>query len=538
MRYLIACMAFFLSLLSSYFAEEEIPSPDRVIEMVMRDGVKLPANVYLPQESKLHTFPCVLVRHPLGKDRVSPYWLQLLHDGYALVVQSTRACCDERGESLPYVSDGWSDDHRPSDGYDSVQWVAQADFCDGNVSTVGSSATGITQLLLAPSSPPNLRCQYIEMAPPSMYQYAIYPGGQLKKEQVEGWLQIHKRSPSVLEWLKKHPQYDDFWERFNVLDYADQIRVPQVHLGGWYDIFIQGTIDSFFAVQQHSHPEVRNKHKLIIGPWGHRWRVSGKLGDFTLSPEQKRPPIDISYSSWMEYHVKHTKNDVESAPPVQYYVMGPFDGSASKGNCWRSANTWPPQGAEYQRFYFGLQNQLVTVCGDRDPAPVIFKRGDPVPTLGGRNLFLPDGPRDLQGLIKRKDVLSFMTDTLREDVEVTGRLWANLYINEVEKERDVCLRLVDIYPSGEAYLIAEGVSHLFPRETSEKSGPRLVITDLWSTSMVFARGHRIGLLISASNYPSYDLSFGQNEKEGTAFSLFATHEFPSSLALPVMSVKD
>ena len=512
----------------------QTPTPDRLVEIPMRDGVKLPANVYLPHGTSEIKAPCVLVRHPLGKDAVDPMWLELTKRGYALVVQSTRSCCDTSGKSVPYLTDGWSDDHRPADGYDTVQWLASADFCTGIVSTVGVSASGITEFLLAPASPPNLCCQYIEMAAPSMYQYAIYPGGQFRKEQVEGWLQIHRRHPSVIEWLKSKSRYDAFWSRFNAIDYADQVRVPQLHLGGWYDIFLQGTIDAFYAAQQHSQSEVRQKHKLIIGPWGHRYRWSGKVGEFPLTPAQLVPPVDITQEKWLDCHVKNAKNGVEDAPAVQYYVMGPFDGTSSKGNRWRSAGTWPPPGAEYQRFYFSSDKNFHNESVDKKPIEIHFDGASPVPTIGGRNLFVPDGPRDIKELFSRGDVTAFFTEPLKEDVEVTGRLWANVYIGDTEKERDVCLRLVDIWPSGQHYLIAEGVTHIPKNEYDSKiKDPQLVIVDLWSTSMVFAKEHKIGLLVSASNYPAFDLSFAPDEK-GTAFTLHLSKKYPSSLALPIM----
>jgi len=533
-RCVLLSVAFFCATLLA--DQAAIPPPDRVIEIAMRDGVRLPANVYLPHGRGSAKFPCVLVRHPLGKDSVNPQWLSLVQAGYALVIQSTRSCCDETGKAIPYLTDGWSDDHKPADGYDTVQWLASADFCEGSVSTIGVSASGITEFLLAPASPPNLCCQFIEMAAPSMYQYAIFPGGQFRKEQVEGWLQIHRRHPSVVEWLKGKSRYDAFWGRFNAIDYADQIRIPQLHMGGWFDIFLQGTIDAFFAAQQHSQPEVRHKHKLVVGPWGHRWRYTGKLGDFVLTKVQSESPVNITHQLWLDYHVKGTKNEMTAAPVVQYYVMGPFDGSPSKGNCWRTADSWPPPGAEYSRFFLSSEGGMSIKETDSKPLPVVFDAKNPVPTVGGRNLFMPDGPRDLKSLTERKDVMLFQTEEIKEDLEVTGRLWANLYLADVERERDVCLRLVDIWPTGEQYLIAEGISHVMPRRSYESNAqdPRLVIVDLWSTSMVFAKGHRIGLLLSASNYPSYDVCFALDEEKGTAFTVHSSKKYPSSLALPIM----
>src|SRR6185295_11396554 len=103
-------------------------------------------------------------------------------------------------------------------------------WSNGKVATIGTSATGITQLLLAPSAPPHLVCQYVEFAAPSLFQYAVRPGGQFRKEQVEGWLKVHKRDSSVTNWIRNQNEYNSFWKQFNSIELADQIKVPQVHV--------------------------------------------------------------------------------------------------------------------------------------------------------------------------------------------------------------------------------------------------------------------------------------------------------------------
>lgn len=538
---------FFLALLdSSGLIASEARTPDAVLEIPMRDEVKLPANLYLPKNLMPgQKVACVLVRHPLGRDQTNPVWFDLVDDGgYALVIQSTRSCCDESGTIMPYLTDGWSlSGTHPVDGYDTVQWLSSQPFCNGKIATIGVSATGITQLLMAPSAPPNLVCQHIEMAAPSMYQYAVFPGGQFRKEQVEGWLKVHRRQPSVAEWLKQRSRYDTFWSKFNAIDYADQIRVPQLHVGGWFDIFLQGTIDAFIAAKEHSQAEVRKSHKLVIGPWGHRWRHSGKVGPFTLSQSMLNPPVQISQRAWLDCHLKGSAREIAEAPAVQYYVMGPFDGSKSRGNIWRTATTWPPEGSRYIELNFAKdkagKDKLLAKDETSDESatfPITYDPSNPVPTVGGRNLFMPDGPLDITSVAARNDVLLLTTDALKEDMEVTGRLYANIYVGDLNDERDLCLRLVDITPKGEHYIIAEGVSHVLPTAQTEAkaSQPRLVVVDLWTTSMVFAEGHKIGLLISASNYPAYDLSPVAADRKSTGYTIYSGPKTQSRLMLPVM----
>lgn len=505
--------------------------PKQIVDVRMRDGSSLPTNIFLPKEcwKEKNKVPCILIRQPLGKDHFDPSLFRFVLEGYALVIQSTRSFCDESGKSMPYLTDGPSQKNNPSDGYDTVEWLARQEFCNGSVSTIGMSALGITQFLLAASSPPSLTCQYIEMAPPSMYHYAVFPGGQLRKEQVEGWLKLHKRDSSVLAYLKTKKEYDTFWKDLDVFHRSGSLKIPQMHVGGWYDIFLQGTIDAFLQAQAHSAPALRSKHRLIIGPWGHKWKMFGTFGPFKLTDKQKTPLFPITEQKWLDFHVRHIDNGVEATPVVQYYVMGPFDTLSAHGNEWRVSDSWPPKGFEHRRLYLGNGLLLSRSSSKGEAREVPFHAKDPTPTIGGRNLFLPDGPFDVQALLSRKDVLLYSTPPLEQDTEVTGRIFAHLYLSHGQKERDVALRLVDIYPTGEHYLIAEGYAHMQPQKNKE---PEHVTVDLWSTSMVFAKGHTIGLLISASNFPAYETSFG-DEEQGTAFTLHTSTRCPSSILLPM-----
>ncbi len=544
MRTCLSTLLLLLVSLAGYCGE-----PIRLdITVPMRDGTELPTTILLPakegatqgnsnQENSIK-YPCVLVRQPLGKKYASPSWLQLATKGYMVAIQSTRSSCDASGETLPYLTDGYG---ALQDGYDTVEWLAASPWCNGKVATIGSSATGITQLLLAPAQPPHLVCQYIEVAPPSLYDYAIWPGGQFRKEPVEGWLQTHKFAPSVLQLLKSQPTYDAFWRQFDARKVAARVQASQVHVGGWYDVFVQGTIDAFQTVREASNAKVRGNHKLIIGPWGHRWRNSTTFGDFAPIALAKSPPIQIE--EWLDFHMKATNNHVQEAPDIQYYVMGPLDGTPSEGNKWRSAHKWPPDSILCQ-MYLSQNRELTSASNEKElgTVDVIFDAANPVPTIGGRNLFLPDGPKNLAALEKRPDVVFFTSKPLSHDTEVTGRIMARLYVSNVFTQRDVCCRLADVYPDGKSIIIAEGVTHIHPQEntssenTVSASDPQPVSVDLWSTSMVFAKGHRIQLLVSGSLFPSYDTSLAPNPDEAKEHNIcFTIHnggKYASALSLP------
>jgi uncharacterized protein len=221
-------------------------TPDLTVAAAMRDGTQLPTDIYLPKERG--RAPCVLIRSPAGKKNpFATRFTGLVDRGYAVAIQDTRSFMDEEGRTFPYLSDGWGE-HQ--DGYDAVEWLARQEFSDGKVGTAGVSAMGLTQLMMAPSAPPSLKCQYIGVAPASLYQYAIYPGGQLLKHQVEAWLGYYANDPGVHNFLCSQPFYNDFWASFDTLKVVDRIKVPAVLLGGWFDTFLQGTIDAFVSRQE------------------------------------------------------------------------------------------------------------------------------------------------------------------------------------------------------------------------------------------------------------------------------------------------
>ena len=545
---LVAFSKVFIPILLCFFstlASNETSSrlPDATIQIPMRDGFELPASVYFP-DSKPGKYPCILIRQPLGRDTICPYWIDLVQEGYVVVVQSTRSCLDATGKSLPYLTDGWKGGNGLQDGYDTVQWLAKSNYSNGKIATIGESATGITQLLLAPTTPPNLVCQYIEMAAPCLYSYVIFPGGQLRKEQVEGWLGVHKRDPLVAKCIQEKKDDQAFWNQFNVIDNTASIQVPQVHVGGWYDIFLQGTIDAFCAVSNNSKDICRKQHKLIIGPWGHRWRHIPKLGEFELPVEE--PPSPISFKRWFDFYLKGIKNDLDKVPRVQYYVMGPFDGSPSSGNCWKCADKWPLDTIKMTPLYLACENKLLLKQSlpKESIIDLLFDPENPVPTIGGRNLFIPDGPRDLRSIEGRKDVLLFTSELLEKDFEVTGRVTAKLHIQDATQERDVCLRIADVYPDGKSILILEGTHHLMPQKANTCEE---VTVDLWSTSMVFAKGHKIRLIVSGSNFPAYEKSLevakgeiansevATTDAPNLCFRLLLDDKHPSCVMLPVVS---
>lgn len=486
-----------------FIAAEEL-APDLTVMIPMRDGTELPTDLYLPSP-QARGLPCILLRSPAGRQA---YWKDFAHlakEGYVVAIQSTRSALDLEGKTFPFISDGWG---KTQDGYDTVEWLAHSPYTNGKIGTWGASALGITQLLMAPAQPPHLTCQYILVAAASIYHHALFPGGLLLKHQAESWLGYYARDTGVQSYVCQRPFYNEFWKQLNSMEVAHRVKVPGIHVGGWYDTFLQGTLSSFTSRQYRGGEGARGRQKLVIGPWTHFWPLSQHFGDFQIPREGLNPPFDISPKRWFEYYLKGIDNGFEELPAVTYFVMGPFDGTPSSGNRWRSSDSWPVP-AEQTAFYltsdFSLQGAHPI---EEEKISYLYDPNNPVTTQGGCNLFLESGPKDQKNLEERKDVLAFTTEQLREDLEVTGPLSATLFFSSDQPDTDIVVRLCDVYPDGRSILISEGGCRLgimnHQKEIEQVNGVRKIDIDLWATSIVFAKGHAIRLSVSSSNYPRYE----------------------------------
>lgn len=513
-------------------------APNYTLMAPMRDGTELHTDIYLPADHSGPS-PVILIRSPAGRQTASALiHTELTQKGYVVAIQSTRSALDEEGKTLPYLSDGWAYE---KDGYDTVEWLAKNPICNGKVGTVGSSALGITQLLLAPTAPPSLVCQYIGVAASSLYHQAIYPGGQLLKNQVEGWLGYYAKDTGVFAFVVNQPHFNEFWSTMDTHPMASHVRVPGLHQGGWYDTFLKGTIEGFVSRQNEGGEGAKGTQKLLIGPWDHYWPKENPFGEFKIPDAARQVPFPVTTADWFDYHLKGEENGVEKLPAVIYYVMGPFDGSSSSGNVWKTSEVWPVPSKPLMLYLTKEGGFSKTSAEEKSILEYAVDSANPVPTLGGRNLFLLSGPVDQRPIEARDDVLVFTSEPLEEDLEVTGDVLAKITFQSDFADGDIAVRLTDVYPDGKSILIVDGLARVF--DETEKQQPitsRQVTVDLWPTSFVFAKGHRIRISISGSNYPKYEVNkltgfTGTNTSEykkgRNGISLGG--ELPSVLILPV-----
>jgi len=349
----------------------------------MSDGAKLSTDVFRPA-GETKPLPVIFVRGPYGKLRAKSARGFCDH-GYVLVTQNSRSRHDSKGPDIvAFQDDGWGK-HR--DGHDSIRWIAEQKWCDGKVAGWGGSALGITQNLMAPGAPDALQAQFIAVAYSDMYSQSAYQGGVWRKALVETWLGNNRFGPKSLRSYRAHPKNDAFWQAMNAESQADRVNTPAIFYGGWYDIFLQGTLNSFTTIHNHGGDGARGKCRLIIGPWAH-----GPFDGLKYPASADRKPAAADAFRFFDYWLKGTDTGVDYKP-VHYYVMGDPDDRTAPGNFWRSADNWPPP-SKPATYYLQTGGVLSTELPTSNRAKKTFRYNPkkPVPTVGGQNLVLEKGP--------------------------------------------------------------------------------------------------------------------------------------------------
>lgn len=520
----------------------------------LRDGTKLAANVFKP--SGPGPWPVVMTRTPYLKDgRIDPekdpkgvkmrealvkQARRYTDAGYVFVLQDVRGKGRSQGFYAAFEND-------IEDGYDSVEWAAARPWSNGKVGLSGGSAMGITSNEAAMAAPPHLVAAYVVVAPYDLLQNS-YMGGVLKEKDVLGWEKGQGVSDAVLDQSRRRVVDDVIWNRNAMSVNRKYIRIPIYNVGGWYDIFNHGNIANFEYLQNHGAKGARGNQKLFMGPFGH-----GALSGDLEYPGQDRLSLGGEQEiRWFDYWLKGVDNGIMSEPPVSYVMMAAAEkGAYSTKNRVLHAANWPPAYREI-RYYLtpdkalnlkpsGLEAAKITY--DDDPA-------NPVPTVGGANLTFERGPMDQRAIPTRPDYLRFTTPVLDRDVVVTGPVKVELYGATDGPDTDFMAKLVDVYPDGyEALVLDAPIRARFRNgrlpdqvKAMTPGAPEELVIDLWSTAITFEKGHRIGLHVTSSNSPRFEVNPNTGETAGehrlkprvAKNSVYMDAAHPSALVLPVV----
>jgi putative CocE/NonD family hydrolase len=326
---------------------------------------------------------------------------------------------------------------------------------------------------------------------------------------------LGERVSFYFDWLE-HDENDAFWkERAFNRRYAE-IDVPACHVGGWYDVFLGGTLENFARLRQEAGTAAaRAGQKLIVGPWGHG-STYGPYPDHSykvFGPDDGLDLMEVQLRYFARY-LRGERNGIDEEPPVRLFVMGE--------NRWREASSWPLAATEYVPWFLhgpdveGRRGLSPQAPQDEEPDTFVYDPRDPAPTVGGATS-LPallfgnsSGPHDQRRLQGRPDVLVYTSEPLADPLEVVGPLRVRLFAATTARDTDFVAKLTDVLPDGASRILAEGVLRARFREGYD--APRLVEPDavheydldLVATANVFQPGHRVQLIVTSSSFPRFD----------------------------------
>lgn len=511
--------------------------------VVMQDGTKLATDVFVPKRPKDEKWPAILMRSTYSRMVGNPQ--EWNTKGYASVMQDVRGMFSSEGEPYVFHADGWREGL--TDGADTVAWIKTQPWSNGKIGTYGGSALSLTQMLAAPATN-GITCQILEVTASDFYHDVTYNGGVFRKSLVEGWLTVIGQA-HLIDVYKSHPLDDEFWSYYDVNARAGDITAPGLFVGGWYDIFNKGTLEGYRAREEHGGEGAKGNNYLVM-----KWSPHGP--DTTTDYKYNENRFDFKVSEFREaffaYHLKGETDALKDYAKVNYYTYG-ADTPGAPGNEWRTADAWPPVETTETAYYLGPENSLGE-SAETGSASFTFDPNDPYPTWGGNNLMpgLNSGPYDQRKFSDtRKDYVAFRTAPLEKPVEVTGGITVRLYVSSDAPDTDFTAKLLDIYPEGDAreLNVLDNIRRVKTRNGFDQvapllEGPEQVVMieiDLWNTSWIFDKGHRIGLHISSSNYPRFevnpntgeDFPVKNKEMRKAVTTVHFGGEHASALVLPV-----
>jgi len=595
-------VGFVISTTPIALTEDEPIFTEEMVEM--RDGAHLYTRIYLPGPGE---YPVILMRTPYGIGTPGEWpteWPLETLKGYAYVSQDTRGRYYSEGVDCLFYND-------TTDGYDTIDWIANQNWCDGNIGMAGYSAPGITTFLAAGESHPNLKA----IAPlassgnlmndltfdggafrgdalmwglgQTLWGLSDVPNGHLKTvlpstqwslipEYLEdlnelltdlgmhllwhdptfmGWPFLPKATES--EWwmhlplmdyhpslavlqphmneIISHPNEDEWRNHYEVYD---TVNVPTLLFTAWYDFFAKCQVDAFVALQSRGVPV-----KLLVG--------NGTHGNPGLSFSN----ITELVFKWFDYWLKGEDTGIMDEPPVFYYSL--------EAEEWQWAYQWPPKGVKYTNYYLHNDGVLSTeACADGEASEsYVYDPMDPVLTMGGTNEpsggAIKAGSFDQRPVIfwdyptmsvQRDDILSYTSPPLTEDVEIAGPLKVVLSASSNCLDTDFTAKLIDVHPTGELMLVADGI--IRARYRNSMTTPELMTPsdvyeftiDMGDIAQVFEANHSIRVDISSSNFPKHDRNLntgGELYKETEMLvaenTVYHDAEHPSYIVLPLVS---
>ncbi|MDB2656418.1 CocE/NonD family hydrolase [Crocinitomicaceae bacterium] len=549
----------------------------------MRDGVKLFTSVYTPKD-KSQKYPVLIKRTPYS---VKPYGAdtmpqKLMHNtelvasGYIFVNQDMRGRWMSEGEfentKPPY---SWSDKKRTdevTDSYDTFDWLKKnlKNF-NGNIGQYGNSYLGHTSLVSAVTGHPNLKA-VLGMAPVTNFYFEDFNrygllglnylpvldafGIQKEGPTTESWYSerpkpyvIDQKAGTTVDYydfflermaltefddvihpdnffwknITEHPNYDAYRQERNWLQYLDRVQCPTLVVGGWTDeqnLF--GIVKSFREMEENAEPGLA---KLVLGPWSHghpkRREGSYRLADIFYGDslcEKYQSEVEFRY---FEYHLKERGADLDFTAKV--FNMGT--------HTWEEYNEDPfAMPKDTVEFFLNPEGSLSNESTD-EGVSFISDPYHPVPFISDDNFYRMAPKKYMNGdqrfASKRPDVLTYTSEVLKEDVDVSGEIKALIDFATDHQDADVYVKIIDVLPmdrqpdstdvpgvkmNGYQKLVRVGYirsrfrddfSAPVPFESNVKDEVDVPLIEVRHT---FQKGHRIMIQVQSSMFPLFDLN--------------------------------
>jgi putative CocE/NonD family hydrolase len=575
----------------------------------MRDGVKLFTIILSPASGG--DVPILIQRTPYGATGGIPTdpvidipenssFYSLAHDGYIFVFQ------DIRGK---YKSEGQMQIHQPlihskirnavdesTDTYDTIDWlIKNVKGNNGKAGIYGISYPGWLALVGSVDPHPALKAASEQACMADLflgddfhhngafrlsygmeYTYEVefdkttdsdFPFPQF--DLYEWYLKLgslknvnnkyfHNKIPTWNNFVR-HPNYDSFWQKNSPLSYVKYPQVPQLHVGGYYD---QEDINGPQLMYGHMEKkDTFNRNFIILGPWNHgQWgrQKADSLGKISFGS-----PTGV----WFRTLQKKW---------FDYWLKGIGDGKFAEANCfqtgnniWKTYTSWPPKEAVVKNLYAAGDKKCSfskpagnngSVSYISDPARPVPYRFPPIEaTYGPGSRWRQWQVEDQRFVSSRPDVVSFMSDTLTNDIIVTGKITAHIFASTTGSDADWIVKLIDVYPAHDTNnmlmseyqlpVAMEAFRGRF-RKSFEKPQaltpgvPEEFVIDLHQVNHAFKTGHKLMIQIQSTWFPVIDRNpqkfvpniFEAKESDfiKAEHKIYFTSKYPTHIELPIM----
>ena len=417
--------------------------------------------------------------------------------------------------------------------------------------TWGPSALGGIQYQTAKEKHPNHICAVPIVAHPQQSYDSYFCGGVLEKSRLQ---QLDALGYGVSTVVLANPYYSNSWTiAENNSRYPQDIIIPTLQIGGWYDHNIDKMIDWYKATKASAASNMRNQQWFIVGPWVHGGTGSAYVGSASqgeLSYPNAAFICDTMARNFFAHYLLNSNNNWENTAAITYYKTG--------ANVWATDADSSIELLQTSELLLNSGN-LLSKNNSTGSTPFISDPKNPSPTIGGQTLStgLSQGPFDQNTLDSRSDIITFATDFLTNDVTISGRVKANLYVQCNQPDADIAIRVVDLYPDGRSMLINDGIRRMRFRNGYRKTDESFmnpsnvynVEVQMPFTNYIWKVGHKIKIYVSGNSSTRWDVNLQSGDNMYVAgdtmvanIQIHHSTQYPSKLILPgnspLVSVND